>query len=161
MNEAMKIKPKIAKYLSGKILDIGCGDKKITDMAIGIDGRDLPSVDIVLKDKFDIYNLHMKEELQNVNVIFSSHVLEHLYEPYTFIWSTNAMLSVGGYLILYLPDGRKYDDFSNPEHLHTFRYEIFLRWFKASFDDQFEIVESDLDIEEDDHYSFYIVAKKR
>ena len=53
MNEALKIKPKIEKYLRGTIVDFGCGDMKITPEAIGIDSRPLPCVDIICNSEKD------------------------------------------------------------------------------------------------------------
>jgi SAM-dependent methyltransferase len=172
MSEASKIKPKIEKYLQGEILDIGCGDQKITPDAIGVDARPLPGVDIVsdwenmllnLKDKYGSY-------WQQYDVVFSSHFLEHIPDQYGAIEEWAYLLKRGGYFILYLPDGRYYNNQDNPEHMIDMKYDDFMFWFKRSFCGEgkdyrggemlktFELVEHGLDIGED-RYSFYVVAR--
>lgn len=167
--EALKIKDKIQKYLMGDIVDIGCGDECITPNAKGIDGRDFPCVwyktDSLygLNDKF--YGLF--------DTVFSSHCLEHLPDAYRCILEWGELLKYSGYFVLYLPDGDFYNNSENAEHFHDTKYESFLMWFKRAFCGEaknfmgeqyappmFELIESGQDVKEENHYSFYIVAKK-
>ena len=72
-----------------------------------------------------------------------------------------------------MPDGDYYPNQENPEHFHDTKYEPFLMWFKRAFCGEaknykgeqyappiFELIESGQDVIEEQHYSFYIVAKK-
>jgi SAM-dependent methyltransferase len=166
-SESEKVYPLIKQYLNGVIYDIGCGTHKITPEAIGLDGRSLDGVDIV-KHGFDNY-----EQLQkgSADVVFSSHVLEHILDDFDAIDEWSNLIKVGGYLILYLPDGRYYNNYENEEHIRDYDYESFMMFFERAFCGKsktfngehnptyFEIVESGLDVGED-KYSFYLVAKK-
>lgn len=169
MGEEVKIKPTIEKYLVGEILDIGCGDSPITEDAFGIDGRDFPCV----KFRTDsLYNLPVQLDGKQFDVVFSSHVAEHLPDMYRTINEWGMLVKPGGYFILYLPDGRYYNNYENPEHFHDTTYEQFVFWFKQTFcggaknfkgeqyaPAKFELIEHGLDVGKD-RYSFYIVAKK-
>lgn len=170
MGEEVKIKPIIEKYLVGEVCDIGCGDSPITENAFGIDGRDFPCV----KYRTDfLYNLPHDVCGRKWDCVFSSHVLEHLPDLYRAIEEWGMMVKKDGHLILYLPDGDYYNNKENPEHFHDTKYEPFLMWFKRAFCGEaknfkgeqyaspiFELIESGQDVEKEDHYSFYIVAKK-
>lgn len=170
MNEMEKIRDRAMPYLYGKVIDIGCGGAKILPDAFGIDGRDLPGVDFITNNLYTLpEQLHGKIEL--AQAIFSSHVLEHLPDHYGAITSWSRLLKPNGYLILYLPDGRYYNNRENEEHLSDTDYDRFLFWFSRTFcgegknfrGDNFEaafrLVEHGLDIG-DDRYSFYIIAQK-
>lgn len=160
------------KYLEGVILDIGSGEHKIKPDAIGIDGRDLPEVDIVLKKEEDIYFLEFNKEIPHfVDAIFSSHCLEHLADDYTAIRSWSSLIKKDGYLILYLPDGNYYSHEGNMEHMRPYTYDSFMFWFRRVFCGEgknyngdnfrpwFQLIESGQDIRPD-CYSFYVIAKK-
>ena len=169
MSEAAKVRDmqEVMKYITGKILDVGCGGDKITPEAMGADGRELPGVDIVgnLEDLSD-------ELLADAfDTIFSSHFLEHCPDQYGTIEDWRYMLKRGGHLVLYLPDGRHYNNQENPEHMIDMNYDQFIFWFKRSWCGEgkdfrgkhlrayFSLIEHGMDIGED-RYSFYIVAKK-
>lgn len=180
MSEAAKVRdlPEVMKYITGDILDFGCGGDKIVPHAIGIDGRKLPGVDVVserLHEFSFIFDLASAgfcvEEDRKWDTIFSSHLLEHLVEPYAAIIAWASLLKQGGHLILYLPDGDHYDNKANPEHMVDMKYEPFMFWFRRAFcgegkdfkgehlPAQFELVDHGLDVGED-RYSFYLVARK-
>lgn len=172
MNEMSKIKDKVMPYLTGKILDIGCADCKIVPEAIGIDGRDLPGVDLVVPAHLisHLYN-NYGDRLYRANVIFSSHCLEHLLDDYAALWDWSKLIVEGGYLILYLPEASAYDSYQNEEHCRNYNYKDFMFFFERCFCGKgknfkgepflktFEVVDSGLDIGED-RYSFYLIAKK-
>lgn len=171
MGEEIKIKPVIEKYLTGSILDIGCGDSKITPEAYGIDGRNLPGVDFVVDGLYNLF-IPLRHLENRFDCVFSSHCLEHLPDSFRAIKEWSFFCNNGGYFILYLPDGRYYNNYENPEHFHNTEYESFIFWFKQTFcggaknfkGEQyakpiFELLESGMDIGEN-KYSFYLVAKK-
>jgi predicted SAM-dependent methyltransferase len=173
MSEAAKVRelPEVMQYIRGKVLDYGCGADKIIPTAIGMDGRDLPGVDIVcpnLEDPSEFSKLFVEE----FDTIFSSHFLEHTMNPREVVryWHQMLIPNNGSHLILYLPDGRHYNHHNNPEHLWDINYDNFLFWFRRNFCGEgnnylgnqlmkyFEIVDHKMDIGED-RYSFYVIAK--
>lgn len=168
-SETEKIREKFMPYLKGRVADIGCGGDKIIKSAIGIDGRPLDGVDIVTSD---LYNLSKIDGLAgSFNTVHSSHTLEHLIDDTSALLDWSKLLVGGGYLTLYLPDGSKYDNNTNPEHARDYRYDQFLFYFKRVFCGElmghtgsilppiFQIIESGEDFG-DDRYSFYIIAQK-
>lgn len=172
MGEAVKIKPIIEKYLIGDIVDIGCGDSPIMDTAFGIDGRDFPCVNFITDTLYDLPS-KLPDKVGIFSSCISSHVAEHLPDLYRAVKEWAEFCKQGGYFILYLPDGDYYNNKENPEHFHDTKYEPFLMWFTRSFCGEgrnfkgeqyaqpiFELIESGQDVKEENHYSFYIVAKK-
>lgn len=158
ISETQKIRPIIQKYLSGRVMDIGCGQDKVTPDAFGIDARKFPHTDFIT---LDLYGLdkqipHLRKQM---DVVYSSHVLEHIPNDVAAINEWSKFLKIGGYIILYLPDDRWYDNEANHEHIRSFTYPQFLRFFKRAFQ-HLEIVESG-EHHGEDLYSFYIVAKKK
>lgn len=167
-SEAAKVRdlPNVMQYVVGKIADIGCGSEKITTDAVGYDGRPLDGVDIV---DDDLGNIPTNNPIYDT--VFSSHFLEHLPNQYGSIDNWRYKLKLGGHLVLYLPDGRHYDNKENPEHMIDMNYDDFMFWFKRSFCGEgkdfkgnylpklFELVESGMDVG-DQRYSFYVVARK-
>ena len=160
------------KYVVGRILDIACGNDKITPESVGVDGRNLPGVDIVTDDLQTLWDTQQYgPQAREYDTVFSSHFLEHVPDPYHLICCWSNCLKVGGHLVLYLPDGDHYNNQENPEHMQDIKYEPFLFWFKRSFCGEgkdfrgehlpamFELVEHGMDVG-DQRYSFYVVAKK-
>lgn len=168
-NEADKVThlPHVMKYITGKILDIGCGDGRITEDAFGVDGRTLPGVGCVTDNPYDI-NFIIGS---NWDTVFSSHFLEHLYDQYGAVSDWIKCVKPGGYLVLYLPDGRHYDNHENKEHMVDMNYDDFIFWFKRTFCGEgmdfrghhmhkvMHLVDSGLDVGEQ-RYSFYVIARK-
>lgn len=161
MSEMLKIKPIIEKYLTSKnkILDIGCGETKVCPSAIGVDTRIASHADFILKYSDDIYRLYEKDALNECDVIFSSHMLEHLKYPFKFLCTCYKLLKKDGLLILYLPDARHYDNESNVEHLQSYEHLTFVRWFGLVFKNELKLIESGTDLGEN-RYSFYLISKK-
>ncbi len=99
-NEAAKCRHRIASFLKGRILDIGCGGEKICTSAIGVDR--IPQADIEL-------DLEAPEALNmfadgSFDVVFSSHVLEDLAESRAILEEWWRVVKPGGHIILYGPD---------------------------------------------------------
>lgn len=159
------------KYVTGSVVDIGCGTDKITNDAIGVDGRPLPGVNVVTNHAGDYGAMHVFSEDAVFDTVFSSHFLEHIADQYQAIEFWISLLREGGHLVLYLPDGRHYNNKENPEHMIDMKYDDFMFWFRRSFCGEgkdfrgehlpklFELIEHGMDIGPD-RYSFYIVARK-
>lgn len=168
MNEVSKIKDRVMPYLNGDIIDIGCYDCKIIPSAFGVDGRKAEGVDLVTDN---LYNIFFYDN-RLFDVVFSSHCLEHLENDYGAIKAWSPLLKKGGYLILYLPDGKRYSNDDNMEHMRDYTYENFMFWFKRVWCGEgkdfkgnnlksiYKLIESGQDPEEEDMYSFYLVAQK-
>lgn len=171
MVESSKIRDRIQQYLSGSVMDIGCGDETIIPGAYGVDGRSFPCVQHLTND---LYNLpgQLPNLVNTFDCVFSSHTLEHLPDAYRCVSEWSQFAKSGGYFILYLPEGGAYDNYSNPEHFHDTRHDQFLFWFKRAFCGEaltftglpyspakFILSETGLDLG-DNRYSFYLVAKK-
>ena len=171
-SEADKVRdlPQVMQYINGRVADICCGHDKILPDAIGIDGRDLPGVDIVTDDLVTLWAVD-KLGSETCDTLFSSHYLEHSHEPSYLITCWLNCLKKGGHLVIYMPDKAHYNNHDNPEHLFNWSYEDFLFFFKRTFcgegkdfrgnhlDKLLELVDSGMDVREN-CYSFYIVAKK-
>lgn len=166
-SETEKIYHKIARYLHGVIYDIGCGAHKITPDAIGIDGRPVFEGGQV-QEGLTVFPESMTG---TADVVFSSHVLEHMEDDYATIVAWAKLLKPCGKLILYLPDGRHYNNYANLEHLRDYQYEQFMMFFRRAFCGEgknfkgenlpktFNLCEDGPDVGQD-RYSFYLVAEK-
>jgi len=166
-SETQKIREKVSKHLCGKIYDLGCGNDKITPDAIGIDGRPVFDGGIV-QEGLTEFPEHMHG---SADVVYSSHVLEHMVDDYATLVAWSKLLKTGGVLILYLPDGRHYDNYGNLEHMRDYQYEQFMMFFKRAFCGEgknfrgenlpaiYRLCEDGPDVGED-RYSFYLVAEK-
>lgn len=167
-SETAKAKELIEEYLHGKIIDIGAGGSPITENAICVDGREYGKVDIITDDLYNLYTFGM---LHDADVVYSSHCLEHLDNDTSAIKSWWMLLKQGGILILYLPDGRKYSNEGNMEHMRDYNYDNFMFYFNRVFcglgkdfrgenmPAYFELIHSQEDFRES-CYSFILIAKK-
>ena len=102
------LKKKIAQYASGKILDIGCGEKpylemisKYVDEHVGIDYKntlhDTSNVDII----GTAYSIPNNDA--SFDTVLCTDVLEHLEEPSDAIAEAFRILKPGGYAIYTVP----------------------------------------------------------
>lgn len=165
-SEAAKVRdmPHVMQYITGRTADMGAGHDKIKPEAKGYDGRNLPGID-------EVQNQLFIWVANSYDTVFSSHFLEHVPNPYEYIKNWHNGLVVGGHLVLYLPDGRYYNNQDNPEHMIDMKYDDFMFWFRRSFCGEgkdfkgnhfpklFELVDSGMDVGED-RYSFYVIARK-
>lgn len=153
-SETAKIKPRIEKYLTGSIIDIGCGNDKVASDAYGVDGRALPGVNLVVRFLNDLAkHLYGKQ----FDVVYSSHCLEHMPDDVACLRDWIEIVKPGGLLILYLPDIRFYRE-QNPEHYQSYAYEEFMRKMKINFPN-IQVVDSGMDLGPE-KYSFFCVFKK-
>jgi hypothetical protein len=174
MVESHKILDKIKHYLVQPLCEIGCGDATIIEDCFGIDGRDFPCVDFVTDGLYGLKEkLEQASKPNKFKCLISSHTGEHLPDMFRTVNEWSDLVVSGGYFILYLPQSGAYNNYENPEHFYDTEYKSFLFWITQTFcggarnykGEQYapaklEVIESGLDIEEEEHYSFYIVLKK-
>ena len=172
MSEAAKVRemPHVMRFINGNVLDYGCGGDKITPDAYGVDGRELSGVNMVIPDLENPNPQAVYKFTEEFDVVFSSHFLEHTMNPYGMVSTWYQFIKPGGYLVLYLPDGRHYKHADNFEHLWDINMDNFLFWFRRNFCGEgknyrgqnltqyFNLIDWNMDVGED-RYSFYIVAK--
>lgn len=160
-SETQKIRPKIIPYLEDKIVifDYGCGGDLIVPEAIGIDMAQ-GEARHVMKEIDEVYDFAKIQGWNGkVDAVFSSHFLEHVRDDGRMLSAWGDALRPGGILALYLPDERYYDNSKNPEHLHWYSCEDFVKSFSVAFGPSFMVLDHGLDIGYD-RYSFYMVARK-
>ncbi len=112
------ILPKIIKLLPDgveKIIDAGCGNGYIAAYLASLNyevvGIDISSdgIDIARKAysncRFETRSVYadLSDLMDDVDVVISSEVIEHLYSPQTFIKNMFSVVRPGGYLILTTP----------------------------------------------------------
>jgi ADP-heptose:LPS heptosyltransferase/predicted SAM-dependent methyltransferase len=115
--EAQKCRYRIASYLTGTGLDMGCGNQKVCDSAIGIDiaGQ---AADIKVDLSAD-HSLSLFTD-SSMDYVFSSHCLEDFKCTEAILEEWWRVIKPGGYLILYGPDPDFYPRVgtagANPNH---------------------------------------------
>lgn len=115
--ETEKFKGFFLEYCVGNGIDIGCGVGKITPRSIGIDLRER------LHPKNAIVNLIGSAENLYwftdgcLDYVYSSNVLEDFVDKKPILNEWLRVLRVGGFLIILMPDQKKYvDHIVNVEH---------------------------------------------
>ena len=127
MGEATKIRGMVENWIQGFGLDVGCGEDKIADNALGLDCRNLACVTIC--KKLDDLSLFGDGQF---DFVFSSHFLEHIKNPTAMLSEMKRVLKKDGRIILYLPNPDKYKE-NNPEHMHLWRPTEFKKIIKNRF----------------------------
>lgn len=116
----------VIEFTKGVGIEVGCGLNKIHSAAIG--------VNIVLSDsdfgypfgaqiKADGMRLPWFSD-NSLDYVFSSHCLEHFYEPETALIEWTRVLRIGGHLVMILPHKKFYPNIGQPnanrDHKHDF-----------------------------------------
>ena len=161
--ESRKIRWEIVPYTRGKGLDIGCGIQKTFQHFIGVDnGTDSHLFGHVISpdvrtnaDDLSIF------ASQILDFCFSSHLLEHF--PYETVpgvlkeWMR--VIKVGGYLVLYLPDGDQYPNVGEAGSNSDHKWNVNQARVLDAMPDGFDLIDYQVRSEEDE-YSLYFVFKK-
>ena len=120
--EAQKCRYRVASFLRGRGLDIGCGSEKVCKEAIGIDvapGADI-TLDLSADRALDLFGDGA------FDYVFSSHCLEDFNCTAAILKEWWRVIRPGGYLVLYLPDRKFYPQKgtagANPNHQHDFEW---------------------------------------
>jgi len=126
-NESAKVRFDLVPYMSGRVLDLGCGPQKVFPTAIGIDNRiDAKLFGIQVKPDIAVENCLSMPFLadESADTVFSSHLLEHIVDTTSALTEWWRLVKVGGYLVLYLPHKKLYPNIgqpgANPDHKHDF-----------------------------------------
>lgn len=113
---------------SGKVLDLGCGGKKIHPNAIGVDIRPsgelgvgynsvIPSSGEIAADVSDLSCIEDK----SIDGILAKHLLEHILDVPRAIKEWGRVLKDNGRLVIIVPDWRYCEAIScDPSHVHAF-----------------------------------------
>lgn len=130
MNEASKtleLIPELMTYFRGhSVLDIGAGADKVVEHAVDFDKKD--------GDAENIANLLTPESFE---VVFASHCLEHMRDPYKALEQWFSLVMRDGVLIIIVPDEDLYEQgffpsIFNNDHKKTFTISKRTSWSKAS-----------------------------
>lgn len=121
----------LAPHLDGKVLDLGCGGKKIDPRVIGVDIRPngdygvgynalIPSGGEVDCDVVDLKPFADK----SVDAILAKHLFEHLINPVKALKEWGRVLKDGGRLVIIVPDWRYCEAIScDPSHTAAYTPE--------------------------------------
>lgn len=103
-----------------KILDLGCGPWKYPN-SIGMDWLPQAKPDIL----WNLNELPYPFEDNTFDLVYCSHVLEHLNEPVKVLEEIWRILKPNGKLILKVPHFSCRTAYGNPEHKHYFSSLLF------------------------------------
>lgn len=106
-------------------LELGCGEHKFYADSIGIDLRDVPAVDIV----GDVLEVLSAISPGSVDLIDSSHFLEHVTDLRAVLAESCRVLKAGGDFLATIPHFSNPFYYSDPTHhqpfgLYTFNYFV-------------------------------------
>lgn len=127
--ESAKVGFELVEFLHGRVLDLGCGPKKLFPgpHIVGLDNdKDLKLFGT--KSNAQIYcdceRLDMFAD-DAVDTVFSSHMIEHIVDYQAALAEWWRVIKPGGYLIVYAPHADWYPNVgmpgANPDHKHDFR----------------------------------------
>lgn len=114
----------------GKVLDLGCGGKKIHEKVTGVDIRRNGEIGVggnsetgaVADITADICDLPV--ESATVDGILAKHLLEHIIDPIAALKEWKRVLKNNGSLVILCPDYRRCEAISvDPSHVHAFTPE--------------------------------------
>jgi SAM-dependent methyltransferase len=130
MNEASKtllLMPELMTYFHGRsVIDIGAGDDKVVEHALDFDKKD-----------GDAENILRYLQPESFQVVFASHCLEHMHDPYKALESWFSLVAKNGILIVIVPDEDLYEQgffpsIFNSDHKRTFTISKSASWSIAS-----------------------------
>jgi SAM-dependent methyltransferase len=131
-------------------LELGCGNRKRSRQAIGVDMLDYPDVDIV----GDVYEALALFPAQSVHAVYSYHFVEHVPDVPRLLFELARIVKPGGYVEFVAPHFSNSYFYSDPTHrsffgLYTFCYfadqSIFARQVPTyGYKADFKLAEVDL-----------------
>ncbi len=144
-----------------KILDIGCGTGLNSDYMTAM-GHHVTGCDISLVALYTYWKNHTKAfqcdlntgiplAPDTVDLVFASEVIEHLYDPGSFLSEAHRILAPGGRLLLSTPNsafwvyrflglfGQTVSDLQHPGHIRFFSKNSLLRLLVAAGFDEVNI----------------------
>lgn len=124
--------PRLAPFMEGRGIDIGCGDDPVTASCRGFDRSDgdAERIDEYVDEEFDF--------------VWSSHCLEHMTDPRDALRRWWTLVRPGGHLLLIVPDEDLYEQgfwpsVFNDDHKATFRLRGRSAWSPVSVDLEHEL----------------------
>jgi len=163
MGESRKIKWELVPYTRGRGLEIGCGNQKAFGHFIGVDNY-YDQQAFGMKVNADVFANAMDLSIfgsDSMDFVFSSHVLEHLEDPYKALKEWWRVLKYDQHLCLYLPHKDLYPNIgtegANPDHKHDFLPADIQNWMNRV--GGWDLVRNDTRADGDE-YSFFQVYKK-
>lgn len=114
----------LAPHLDGKVLDLGCGGRKIHPKAIGVDIRPAGEMGVGYNSNIasdgevacDVVDLKPFAD-KSVDAILAKHLLEHIVRPIPALKEWSRVLKDGGRLVIVVPDWRYCEAIScDPSH---------------------------------------------
>ncbi len=126
--EILRDKQFYERFLSGRVIDIGCGDDLVVPHAEPFDRPD-----------GDAQNILDCREAGSYDAVHSSHCLEHMADVPAALKQWWGLLKPGGFLILVVPDEDLYEQgvfpsIFNDDHKATFRLDKDNSWSDQSHD---------------------------
>ncbi len=109
-----------------KILDLGCGDRKMKagrrDEVVGLDKVKTPSTDVV----FDIDSRRpLPFKSSSFGMVYANHVFEHINDVVFLLEELHRILKPGGKLVINTPHFSSSDFYIDPTHRHPFASQSF------------------------------------
>ena len=124
---------RLAPFLEGRGIDIGCGPDPVTPGCRGFDltDGDAERIDEYVDEEFDF--------------VWSSHCLEHMSDPRDALRRWWTLVRPGGHLILIVPDEDLYEQgfwpsVFNGDHKASFRLRGPSEWSPVSVDLEHELI---------------------
>jgi len=168
--ETEKVRDRVLPFLKGKCngLDIGYGGDPITPSVICMDvnTRYTNVGNFPQQLTGSATNLYWFKD-GVLDYVYSSHLLEDYSDPRPLLQEWLRVLVVGGLLILYLPDEKKYrakcQALGESPNCNHHNDEMGLKWMKTFLNAEFPSVELIYEFEELGYleYSFLLVLRKR
>ena len=162
-SETSKMRNELSTFCKGCGLDLGSGGDSIVPRAIAID-LDMPYTKVgncPINLRGDARHLHWFTDC-SMDFVYASHLLEDFENIDEIVMEWRRVLHVGGYLVLYMPDQKRYEAHCvktgqgmNEHHVHA---DMSLEYMVKCF----ERCELDIVWAHDDKlgYSFAIVGKR-
>lgn len=164
-NEAAKVRFDVVPYMGRSNIDLGCGPDKVWPHFLGVDNcKDTDLFGVQMRPDMVVASCERMPQLADgaFDCVFSSHLLEHIDDHVSALREWWRLVSVGGYLCLYLPHADLYPNIGtpggNPDHRHDFRQQDIVDAMVGIAPD-FDLVECEKR-DQLREYSFFAVFKK-